>query len=89
MRTRGMTIPWVVSGDVVENIVVSLPWERQEVLVGVLVRVGRVCRVGGYTGDVTRSQIYLRCEGSNSKHGTILNGQRDGPEYGIYTSGVE
>ena len=54
MHARRMTIPWVVSGDVMEKIAVSLPWERQEGLAGVLVRAGCVCRVGGCTGDVTR-----------------------------------
>ena len=82
-----MTIPWVVSGDVVENIVVSLPWERQEVLAGMLVRAGCVCRVGDCTGDVTRvTDLFALQERNNSKHGMILSDQGDGPGYGIHAS---
>ena len=85
-RARGMTIPWVVSGDGVEIIVVSSHWERQGVLVGVLVEAGCVFRIlntesGAAWVTAQGSQIRLHCEGSDSKHGTILKGQRGDREY--------
>ena len=58
-----MTIPWVVSGDGVEIIVVSWQWERQGVLVGVLVEAGCVYRVGGYMGDGTTVTDLLALRG--------------------------
>ena len=41
-------------------------------------------RVGAARVVAQGSQIYLRCGGSNSRHGTILNGQRDEPGDGGY-----
>ena len=54
-----------------------------------LVGAGCVYRVGAARAMSKGSQIYLRCERSDSKHGTILNDQRDGSGYGIYASESE
>ena len=78
MRARGMAIPWAVSRGVMENVLVSSQWEREGGLAGVLVGAAHAMSKG--------SQIYLRCD---SKHGTILNDQRDGPGYRIYASESE
>ena len=61
-------------------IMVPSQWERQGVLIG-----GASCTESGVARVMAeRLQIYLRCEGDNIKHGTILKGQRDGSEDGIY-----
>ena len=79
-----MAIPWAVSRDVMENVLVSSQWEREGGLAGVLVGACCVHKVGAARAMSKGSQIYLRCERSDSKHGTILNDQRDGPGHGIY-----